>query len=263
MADLGAVDQIVQGFTGLMHITGTASSGPLRAGIAVADMAAGSLLTSGILLALLERQRTGQGQLVHVSLVEALLSFLDFQAARWTVDHEDPLPSGNDHPTLTPMGTYRAADGYLNIAAPTDRLWARLCEAMDATDLREEADFGSVSLRHANRDRLNKVLDERLTTRSRAEWITAFEEVGVPCGSVHTVGEAFDHPQVTQLGVTTQVEHPTRGVVSVLRSPITLSNAPHAAKTPAPLPGQHTREILMELGYDLEQILDLTQRGVV
>jgi len=263
LAERGAVDQIIQGSAGLMSITGTTDQGPTRAGIALADMAAGSLLTNGILLALLDRQESGLGQWVQISLLEATISFLDFQAARWVIDGDDPGPVGNDHPTLTPMGTFSASDGYLNVAAPSDRLWTRLCRALDSPELAADGAFSTVLLRHENKEELKKRLQDRFSMRTRAEWVGLLEEAGVPCGPVNSVSEVFADPQVVHLEMTSRIDHPTRGEISVLRNPLTFSRSERATKTAAPVPSQNTNEILEELGYSGEHISDLRERGVI
>lgn len=261
LAEKGAVDQIIQGFGGVMSVTGTGD--PTRAGIAVADMAAGTFLANGVLLALLDRQRTTLGQWVQVSLLEATISFLDFQAARWVVDGVNPGPAGNDHPTLTPMGTFNASDGYLNLAAPTDRLWSRLCEAVSDPELLNEPSFATTALRQQNKEDLKARLQNALSRRTRREWVEALDAVGVPCGPVNSIAEVFSDPQVVDLEMTTPMSHPTRGDISVLRNPLTLSRAERAKKTPSPLPGEHTDEVLRELGFSNDQIADLRSHGVV
>jgi crotonobetainyl-CoA:carnitine CoA-transferase CaiB-like acyl-CoA transferase len=261
-ADQGAVDQIMQGFAGLMSLTGDEASGPFRAGVAISDLAAGMLLSNAVLMALLERNRSGHGQWVQVSLLEAVLSVLDFQAARWTVDGENPGPVGNQHPTSSPMGMFETADGFINLAAPSDRLYQRLCGAVGAGPLLSPA-YASARERHANREALNNDLNSVLRTRGRDEWIAIFDAVGVPCGPVNTVAEAFDDPQVRHLGMCEQVDHPVRGRVSILRSPITMSASPRVPKQSSPMPGQDTDSVLAELGYVEAEIAELRERGVV
>ena len=163
----GAVDQIIQGVSGLMSVTGEPGAGPLRVGIAVSDMAAGHQLAIGILVALHERERTGRGQWVRVSLLEAMISFLDFQAARYTIDGVVPTSEGNHHPTSRPMGTYLASDGFFNVAAPTKGLWERLCHAIDRPELVADERFTTNTARYAHRDELNAELDACFRTRTR------------------------------------------------------------------------------------------------
>ena len=262
-ADQGAVDQIMQGIAGLMSVTGLPSSGPVRTGIAISDIAAGTLLANGILLAIIERSATGRGQWVQVSLLEAVLSFLDFQAVRWTADHEVPGLAGNDHPSSTPMGAFRASDGLLNVAAPSDRLFERLCSALAMPELMQNPDFATAQARHAHRDQLKKLLQDVFGTRTRKEWITVLDGVGVPCGPVNSINEVFDDPQVRHLGMTASVDHPQRGKVDVLRNPLSFSRSERAPKTASPTSSQHTDEILGDLGYSASEIGSMHDLGVV
>ena len=263
LGDLGAVDQIIQGRSGLMSITGEPGTPPVRVGIAIADMAAGQLLASGVLLALFERMRSGRGQWVHVSLLEALISMLDFQAARWTIDAQEPGQAGNHHPTITPMGTFRTADGFLNVAAPNDRLWQRLREALDQPEALDDPAFATVSGRHSNRDRLRELLEAEFARYQRAELVKLLDAAGVPCGPVNSIAEAFAEEQVRHLGVVSTVEHPARGPVGVLRSPIRMSRTGASPKSPAPLASADTEEVLAELGYDAAEIAELRAARVI
>jgi crotonobetainyl-CoA:carnitine CoA-transferase CaiB-like acyl-CoA transferase len=247
-SDKGAVDQIIQGVGGLMSITGLPGQGPVRAGIAVSDSAAGHQLAIGILLALRERERTGLGQWVKVSLLEAMISFLDFQAVRWTIDGVVPPQEGNHHPTVRPMGMYRAADGYLNIAAPAGRLWARLLDVLDEPAIAEDPRFATVATRFEHRVALDELLDARFATRPRDEWIERLDAVGIPCGPVNAIDEVFADPQVQHLGMLATVAHATRGDVDVLRDPITMSRSRPVVPTASPVPGRPEREIFEQLG---------------
>ncbi len=251
-SDKGAVDQIIQGVGGLMSVTGLPGQGPVRTGIAVSDSAAGHQLAIGILLALRERDRSGLGQWVKVSLLEAMISFLDFQAVRWTIDGKVPPQEGNHHPTARPMGTYRAADGYLNIAAPGDRLWARLCGALDDPVIADDPRFATAVVRYRNRLALDEVLAARFAARPRAEWIAVLDAAGVPCGPVNTIDEVFADPQVQHLAMLARVEHATRGPVDVLRDPITMSRSRPVVPTASPVPGRPEAEVLADLGITLD-----------
>jgi crotonobetainyl-CoA:carnitine CoA-transferase CaiB-like acyl-CoA transferase len=188
---------------------------------------------------------------------------LDFQAARWTVDGELPAQAGNHHPTITPMGTFSAADGYLNIAAPNNRLWERLCEALGQPPELSDEQFSTVTLRHQNRDRLKSLLQEILATKSRAEWVKLLDSAGVPCGPVNSVAEAFDDPQVQHLDLLARVQHPARGEVNVLRSPITMSRTAPVTKTSSPTASQDTDAVLARLGYSSKEVDELRAAGVV
>ena len=263
LADRGAVDQVIQGMSGLMSLTGEPGTPPTRVGIAIADMAAGQLLATGVLLALLERARSGRGQWVQVSLLEALLSMLDFQAARWTVDGEEPGQAGNHHPTIAPMGAFRTSDGYLNVAAPNERLWQRLCIALGRPAALDDPDFATLSGRWAHRARLTEVLEAEFSRYPRAELVKLLETEDVPCGPVNSVAEAFTEAQVRHLGVVAAVEHPSRGPVGVLRSPIRMSRTPAVAKSPAPTASADTDAVLAELGYSAAEITQLRAERVI
>lgn len=249
----GAVDQIIQGVGGLMSVTGLPGQGPVRAGIAVSDSAAGNLLTIGILLALRERDRTSRGQWVRVSLLEAMISFLDFQAARWTVDGHVPASEGNHHPTARPMGTYRAADGYLNVAAPSDRLWARLCAALEAPELAADPRFASAAARYRHRAELDDVLGANFATAPRATWMACLDDAGIPNGPVYSIDEMFADPQVRHLAMLERIEHPIRGPVDVIRNPITMSRSRTVAPATSPRPGRGVADVLRDLGVATDE----------
>jgi crotonobetainyl-CoA:carnitine CoA-transferase CaiB-like acyl-CoA transferase len=246
-SEKGAVDQVIQGAGGLMSITGLPEQGPVRAGIAVSDSAAGHQLAIGILIALHERARTGVGQWVRVSLLEAMITFLDFQAARWTIDRRVPATEGNHHPTARPMGMYPAHDGHLNVAAPSNRLWTRLCEVLEAPELAVDERFATAADRYRNRDALNDHLEARFATRTRDEWVAALDAAGIPCGPVLTIDEVFADPQVEHLRMLERVEHPVRGPVDVLRNPITMSRSRPVTATSSPRPGRDRADVLAEL----------------
>jgi crotonobetainyl-CoA:carnitine CoA-transferase CaiB-like acyl-CoA transferase len=264
-ADRPGVDQIVQGQSGLMSITGEPGRGPMRVGIAVSDTAAGMFLGQGILLALLQRERSGVGQWVHTSLLEAMLNKLDFQAARYTMSGEVAGQEGNHHPTLAPMGSFRARDGLVNIAASTQKMWDALCEALDAQPLAVHPDYASADLRNRNRYALEDALNAVTQRFSAAELVQRLNPVGVPCGPIYDIGQAFVDPQVRHLRMTRMAEHPTLGEVDLLRSPINLSANPHPEhfERAAPDPGQHSAELLREADFSDAEIASLMTQGIV
>ena len=257
----GALDQIIQGIGGLMSVTGHPGSGPLRAGIAVADLAAGHHLAFGILAALHERERSGLGQWVQVSLLESLITMLDFQAARWTIDGELPGQVGNDHPNRMPIGMYPASDGDINLAAYSDRLWERLCDALEEPSLAHDERFASAGLRVTNRGALNAQISAITRTRPRSEWLARLDAHGIPAGPIYSIQEMFADPQVASLGMTISLDHPQRGPVEVIRSAVTMNRTPSHVSRAAPLPGQHQAEILTELGIGPGEARDLEARG--
>ncbi len=256
-------DQIAQGMGGLMSITGPPGGGPWRVGIPVADLSAGLLAAQGILVALFERERSGEGQWVHTSLLEAMISMLDFQATRWLMDKEIPPQAGNDHPTGIPTGAFKTRDGYMNIAASGQHMWRRLCEAIGAMELFDDSRFSSPGRRSKNRHALNPLLEEKLQTRTTAEWVEALNTAGVPSGPILTIDQVFANEQVRHLGLARSIQHPQLGRIEVLGLPVTLSRTPGDVRTPTPEKGEHTEEILRELGISVLEIQQLRKEKVI
>ncbi|HUC11356.1 MAG TPA: CoA transferase [Stellaceae bacterium] len=258
------VDQIAQGMGGLMSITGHPGQGPVRVGIAINDTSAGLLLSYGIVLALLARERTGEGQWVQTSLLEAQIYMLDFQAARYLMKGEVAGQEGNFHPTSPGTGMFATADGYINIAASGDNLWRRFCEAAGARDLLENPDFKTVVARAKNRPALIAHLNEIMRRHPNAYWVELLNRVGVPCGPINSIDQTFADPQVQHLGIAKPVSHPKLGPQKVVGQPIHLSGFPQPDELrPTPDQGQHTEAVLGDLGYDAEAIAALRARGVI
>jgi crotonobetainyl-CoA:carnitine CoA-transferase CaiB-like acyl-CoA transferase len=263
-AGRAGVDQIAQGMGGLMSITGHPGQGPVRVGIAINDTSAGLLLANGIVLALLSRERTGEGQWVHTSLLEAQIFMLDFQAARYLMKGEVAGQEGNFHPTSPGTGMFETADGYINVAASGDNLWRRFCEAAGARDLLENPDFATVIARAKNRQALIAHLNEIMRRHTNAQWVEMLTKVGVPCGPINTIDQVFADPQVQHLGIARPVNHPTLGPQKVVGQPIHLSAYPQPeAMRPTPSQGEHTEAVLRELGYDDAAIARLRHSGAV
>jgi crotonobetainyl-CoA:carnitine CoA-transferase CaiB-like acyl-CoA transferase len=260
--DRPGYDQIAQGMGGLMSITGPPGGGPWRVGIPVADLSAGLLAAQGILVALIERERSGEGQWVHTSLLEAMVSMLDFQATRWLIGKEVPPQAGNNHPTGIPTGTFKVKDGHINIAASGQHMWRRLCDALDAAALYEDPRFSTPGRRSQNRDALTVALEEKLRTKTSSEWIAALNAAGVPCGPILTIDQVFANEQVQHLELAREIDHPQLGAIQVLGLPVTLSRTPGAIRTPTPEKGEHAGEILRELGMNAEEIRRLHEEGV-
>lgn len=258
------VDQIAQGMGGLMSITGEPGRGPMRVGIPIADLTSGLLLAQAILLALYNRERTGKGQWVHTSLIEAQIFMLDFQASRWLMKGEVAKQAGNDHPTSIPTGVFPTQDGYINIAAAGDKMWKRAAEALGAAALIDHPDHATPTLRSQNRKALNERIGEVTRTNTSAHWIEALNKAGVPCGPINTIDKTFAEPQVQHLGIARPVNHPKLGDIKVVGQPINLSDFPQpAALKPTPELGQHTDEVLAGLGYDAAKIAALKSGGVI
>jgi crotonobetainyl-CoA:carnitine CoA-transferase CaiB-like acyl-CoA transferase len=261
--DRPGFDQIAQGMGGLMSITGLPGQGPVRAGIPVADLTAGIFCAMGILVALLEREVSGEGQWVQSSLLAAEIAMLDFQAARWLIAKEVPGQAGNNHPTSIPTGVFKTKDGHINIAAAGAEIYRRLCKALGAESLADDPDFATDTLRLRNRDRLNAAIEEITKTRSSAEWIELINRAGVPCGPIYKMDEVFADPQVKHIGIAQGVEHPSLGRIEVVGQAVSLSRTPSAIRTASPERGEHTEAVLRELGYDDHAIAGLRAKGVI
>ncbi|HEV8675379.1 MAG TPA: CoA transferase [Methylomirabilota bacterium] len=261
--DRPGYDQIAQGLGGLMSVTGLPGQGPVRAGIPVADLTAGLFLAQGILVALVERERSGRGQWVHTSLLQAMVTMLDFQATRWLIEGLVPPQAGNDHPTGIPTGVFRTADGHINIAASGPRMFTRLCAALGTETLLEDPRFRTPADRSRNRQALNAELERVLVGKPSHEWVDALNAAGVPAGPILNVREVFDNEQVRHLGLAQPVRHPTLGELRVQGLPVVLSRTPGAVRRAAPDPGEHTDAILAELGLTPAEIAALRADGVV
>jgi formyl-CoA transferase len=261
--DRPGFDQIAQGMGGLMSITGEPGRGPMRVGIPVADLTAGIFAAMGILVALLEREQSGEGQWVKSSLLGAQISMLDFQAARWTIGKEVPGQAGNNHPTSIPTGVFATEDGYINIAAAGDDIYKRLCKALDAPHLAADPLFASGRARSANRDALNEAIEAITRTKPSAHWIEVMNKAGAPAGPIYTMDQVFADPQVKHLAMTRTVPHKVLGDVEVIGQPIELSRTPWSIRSATPEAGEHTDAVLAELGYGAAEIAALRAAKVV
>ena len=256
-------DQVAQGMGGLMSITGLPGQGPVRVGVPIADLASGMYAAIGILTALLQREETGRGQWIHTSLLQAQIAMLDFQAARWLIAGDVPPQAGNNHPTSTPTGVFKTADGHMNLASAGEIMWQRLCTVLEADSLVEDPDFATEKLRFQNRDRLNDALAEYLSKRTSAEWIEALNDAGVPSGPIYNIEEVFSDPQVQYLGMAAPISHPALGNIEVVNNPITMSESPEVAYTATPERSEHTEEVLSEYGYSPEEIESFRGDGTI
>ena len=259
------VDQIVQGVSGLMSITGEPGRGPMRVGIAISDTAAGMFLGQGILLALLHREKTGEGQWVHTSLLEAMLNKLDFQGARYTMLGDVPSQQGNDHPTATPMGAFRCKDGHVNIAAPSDRMWKSFCEAVGADSPLVDERYNSVRKRRASKADLNAEIEKAIAHLPVEAVVGKLNAAGVPCGPIGDIQGGFENPQARHLKMAKPASHAELGEVNLIRSPINLSRFPHPQcfDHAAPDPGADTDRVLAEFGFAPAEIEELRTSGAV
>jgi formyl-CoA transferase len=256
-------DQILQGMGGLMSITGLPGQGPVRAGIPLVDLSAGNYAAMGALVALLEREVSGEGQWVQTSLLQAQVSMLDFQAARWTVARQVPGQAGNDHPTSIPTGVFPTADGHINIAASGQHIFKRLCETLDAMSIFDDPDFKTADKRSANRVRLNAEIGAQTKKYRSQELVEKLNAAGVPSGPIYSIDQVFGDPQVQHLGMSVPMPHSKRSDVGVVNQAVTMTRTPPVINRPTPDLGAHTEEVLAELGYDSAAIADLRKRGVI
>jgi crotonobetainyl-CoA:carnitine CoA-transferase CaiB-like acyl-CoA transferase len=257
------VDQIAQGMGGLMSITGLPGQGPVRVGIPIADLTSGLYCAIGILTALLEREVSGEGQWVQASLLQAQISMLDFQAARWLMNGDVPGQAGNNHPTAIPTGVFPTSDGHINIAAGGDKIFERLCGALGKPELTEHPDFCDDTTRSDNRDALNDRISDVTVSRSSADWVEALNEAGIPCGPINNIQQVFEDPQVQHLGMAAPVHHPELGDIEIVGQGVKLSRAPFHIRSATPEQGQHNDDILRDCGYDDAAIADLRKNGTI
>ena len=261
--DRPGLDQIAQGMGGLMSITGTPGGGPMRVGIPIADLAAGLFCAQGIMVALLERDVSGEGQWIKTSLLQAQAFMLDFQATRWLVDGKVPGQAGNNHPTIIPMGVFKTADGYMNIAGGGQVIWERLCKALGLTKLISDSNYKSLQDRSTNRNALNLILEEKTQTKITSYWVDYLNECSVPCGEINTIDEVFNNPQVKHLGIAQKVNSTERGEIELLGQPIDMSRTPSSLCSPPPTCGEHNNEILTDLGFSEREISELKTKDII
>ncbi|HSV83391.1 MAG TPA: CoA transferase [Ramlibacter sp.] len=260
--DRPGLDQIAQGMTGLMSVTGQPGSPPLRTGIAVGDLTAGNMLALNIMMALYERQHTGRGRWVHTSLVESLLFMMDFQATRWLVDQDIPHSIGNEHPTAVPTGVFATQDGHISMAAPSSRMWPRMCAAVGKPEWAEKPEWSTRDARRARRADLHAQIAEVIRTRTTQDWIETLNVAGVTCGPIYRMDQVFEDEQIKLLGMAAPVEHASLGQLKLLSSPLNFDGVPRRIRKATPDGGADCEQILQELGYLPERIAQLRQTGV-
>ena len=256
-------DQIAQGLSGIMSVTGKPGEGPMRVGCAVADVGAGLLAALGIMTALLERETSGEGQWVQSNLLQAAIQLLDFQAARYTMSGEVPQQVGNDHPTSMPTSAYTTSDGHMNVAATGNKMWLKICEAIGRPELFEHPDFNTAEARAKNRKALNEALNLGFVKKTGAEWIEILNKAGVPCGPIYRMDQVFADPQVKHVGAAAEVTHKRLGKLNLINQPVKLSRTPAKLAAATPERGEHNEEVLLEAGYDKNQISEFKNKGII
>ena len=255
-------DQIAQGMGGLMSITGNPGKGPMRVGIPIADLTAGLFCALGIFVALFERVQSGKGQWVQSSLLQSQAFMLDFQAARYLMEGEIAEQAGNDHPTSIPTGVFPTSDGSINLAIAGDTIWLRFCESMKES-WAQDPRFSTNTNRSINRVALNALIAARTQDQASSFWIDTLSEAGVPCGRINNIKEMFDDPQVQHLGIAQDIETNAFGATQMLGQPVTLSRTPSSLAQRPPERGEHTSEVLLDLGYNEKEISNLTNQNII
>jgi crotonobetainyl-CoA:carnitine CoA-transferase CaiB-like acyl-CoA transferase len=255
-------DQIAQGMGGLMSVTGIPGDGPVRVGIPIADLCAGIFAAQGILVALLEREASGKGQWIHTSLLESMVYMMDFQTSRFLIDGDVATQAGNYHPTSIPTGVYKARDGYMNIAVFGSKIWERFCTILGAPEWVSDPRYHDKLSRSGNRDSLNAEINRRLATHDRSHWIKEFNEGGVACGQINDMRAVFDEPQVQHLGMVKDVVSRWQGPQRLVGQPVQLERTPSTVARAAPRRGEHSEEILLELGLNRDDLDRMKSTGV-
>src|ERR1700760_448243 len=258
-----SIDQIAQGMSGIMSVTGIPGQGPVRVGVAVTDIMAGAFLAQGILIALLDRDVSGQGRWVQTSLIEAGLTLLDFQATRWTMDKKIPPQEGNNHPTNAPMGCFPTADGHINIAATSNKNFGIFCKLIDRADMATDPRFASSAMRRQNKEAMNQMIADALSAKTTAEWFELIVAAALPCGPVYNIKQAFADPQVEALRLKRSVTHPRLGELDLVAQPCQITGFDRDIRTATPDLGEHNDEILGSLGYSAEEIEKLRAKRAI
>ena len=261
MASTGGFDLIAQGFSGLMSITGEPGRPPAKPGNSVADINSGILAATGIIAAYVHRLKTGQGQRVDTSLMEAAMQQTYWHAAIFFATGQSPGPLGSGHVLAAPYQAFQARDGWLNIGGANQTNWERICEVLGHPEWRTDARFHDNTARMANLPALVEAINGVMVTRDRADWMAAFEAAGVPAGPVHSIGEALSHPQALARDMVVELDHPVAGKTRAIGAPIKFSDTPCSVTRHAPSLGEHTREVLAEHGYTEAQIDALIAGG--
>ncbi|MCF8079377.1 MAG: CoA transferase [Desulfobacterales bacterium] len=260
-AERPGFDQIAQGMAGLMSVTGFTE--PTRVGVAIGDSIASLFATYGILCALIEREKSGKGQFIETSLLEGLISVLGFQAAKYFGTKEIPSMQGNDHAAFSPYGTYKTKDGHINIAAGNEKMWLKLCELLEINELIQDSMFNTMEARVSNKDKLKEILECKLAKRTSAEWIEILNNGGIACGPIYSIDEVFNDEHVLHRKMLLETTHSLAGKIEMIGFPVKMKRTPCKINYPPPVFNEHTEEILKEIGYNDEKIVDLKRKEII
>jgi len=261
--DRPGYDQILQGMSGLMSITGTEESGPVRVGLAIGDILTALFATYGVLSALYARERTGKGQWVTTSILEATVGILTMQAGKYFATGQPPGPAGNHHPVISPYGVYRTKDKPMNIAVGTETMWKNFCRVIGRPELEMDERFQKNNDRVKNRPALNPLIEIALARKTQNEWVDTLNEAGIPCGPIYTIDQVFKDPQVLHQKMFLEVEHPKAGKIPMTGLPVQLSESQPQVILPPPLLGEHTEEVLQKFGFSREEVRHLFAKKIV
>jgi CoA:oxalate CoA-transferase len=261
--DRPGYDQILQGMSGLMSITGTEESGPVRVGLAIGDILTALFATYGILGALYARERTRKGQWVTTSILEATVGILTMQAGKYFATGQSPGPAGNHHPVISPYGAYQTKDKPMNIAVGTENMWKNFCQVIGSPELEKDERFQKNNDRVKNRPQLNQLIEKGLVSKTQEEWVEALNQAGIPCGPIYTIDQVFKDPQVLHQKMVLEVDHPKAGKIPMTGLPVQLSETPPQVFLPPPLLGEHSGEVLQELGFSPEEARHLFVEKIV
>ena len=260
---LPGFDQVLQGMGGLMSITGEPGGPPIKVGVAIADIAGGMFAAFGIVTALFNREKTGKGQMVDVSLLDSQVAWLTYRAGAYFASGEVPQPVGSGHPVIVPYQAFKAKDVYINIAVGNDQLWEKFCKAVGLESVMDDPKFATNAKRVENREEIVKIVGDLIVTKEGQDWLNILEEAGVPCGPIYSVDKIFSDPQVLHRQMMQELDHTKVGKVKVTGIPVKLSETPGEVKTPPPFLGEHTQEVLKELGYGDQDLETLRQENVI
>ena len=260
---LPGMDQVIQGMGGLMSITGEPGGPPIKVGVAVADIAGGMFAAFAIMIALYNKEKTGKGQKIDTSLLDCQIAWLTYQAGAFFASGEIPKPLGSGHPVIVPYQAFKAKDVYVNIAIGNDQLWQKFCEAVGLENIKEDVKFSTNAKRVENRDEIVNIIANLIITKNGEDWLKILTDAGVPCGPINNLHDILNDPQILHRQMVLELTHPKAGKIKLTGVPIKLSDTPGEILTPPPVLGQHSKEILIELGYSDKNIDKMQKDGVI